>query len=270
MEFSILGPLEVRHEGRLVPINGNMRQALLGILLLNAGHVTRMAALIDGMWPEGAPRSAVENIRTYVCQIRSVFETIGEQDRVRSHLGGYGLIVDAGELDLHVFEEVARSGRHALENGDAAAAVARLTQALALWSGQPLGGLEFGRLVSARLIALEEQRRQVLVDLIDARLARRDHATLVSTLRRLVAEHPFDEGLWSRLVIVLYALGRGADALEAYAEVRHNLTLELGVEPGPGLSRVQRAVLRGDDWESMSVLGCPALRPSAELMRTEC
>lgn len=252
MDFSILGPLEVRHDGRLVPVKGQMRKALLGILLLNAGHITRVSTLIDGMWPDQAPRSAIENIRTYVCQLRSAFSTIGEQDRVESHRGGYCVMATGDELDLNSFRDLASSGREALRNGDADEAVTRLRQALDLWSDQPLGGLEFGTEVKARLVAIEEDRRQVVVDLIEGQLALKDYAALVPLLRRLVTEHPLDEGLWCRLIIVLYALGRAAEALEAYADARRHLVTELGVEPGPDLRRAQRAVLSGDDWESLT------------------
>ncbi len=253
MEFSVLGPLEVRQEGRVVPISGQLRKSLLGILLLNRGRITPVASLIDGMWPDEPPRSAVENIRTYVCQIRSVFESCGEPDRVETHSCGYRFEVDEGELDLNRFLVLADGGRDSLRERDAVGAADQLAGAARLWEDNPLSGIQFGAGVSAKLVALEERRRQVDIDLIEARMLLRDHATLAPMLRHLTAQHPLDEGLWCRLIVVLYAMGRTAEALKSYADARRVLLEELGIEPGPELRRIQRAILTGEDWETVAL-----------------
>lgn len=251
MEFSVLGQLVVKQRGAVVPIKGQLRKALLGILLLNGGRVTQVSTLIDGMWPTAPPRSAVENIRTYIYQLRSVFQSYGEDDRIESYSSGYRIDVHAGELDLSRFMTLARSGRETLRLGRASAAVACLTGARALWSDKPLGGIEFGANVSAKLVAIEEHRRQVDADLIEAWMLLHDYGALIPMLRQLVVEYPLDEALWCRFVITLYALGRTAEALEAYADARRVLRTELGIEPGPELRRVQQAVLSGEDPETL-------------------
>lgn len=251
MEFSVLGPLEVRHHGAVVPIHGQLRRALLGILLLDAGRVTRISTLIDGMWPDEPPPSAVENIRTYVYELRSVFHRIGDDHRVLSHPSGYELDAAASEVDMGRFLAFAAAGRAALTKGDANTAVCELTQARGLWWDTPLSGIEFGARTQARLAELEERRRQVDIDLIEARLVLRDHAGLIPMLRQLVIEYPLDEGLWHRLIVVLYALGRAAEALDAYSDARRALVSALGLEPGPALRSAQWGVLNGQSWEAL-------------------
>ena len=69
---------------------------------------------------------------------------------------------------------------------------------------------------------------------------------MVGRIRRVLAEHPFRERLWGQLMLALYRSGRQAEALEAFGQARRLLAEELGVEPGPGLQRLQAAILAHD------------------------
>jgi tetratricopeptide (TPR) repeat protein len=72
------------------------------------------------------------------------------------------------------------------------------------------------------------------------------HAELVGELEALVADHPLRERLRGLLMLALYRSGRQAEALEAYADARHALVEQLGIEPGRELQELQRAVLAQD------------------------
>src|SRR5205823_3388969 len=77
-------------------------------------------------------------------------------------------------------------------------------------------------------------------------LALGKHAALVGELDALVREHPLRERLHTQLMLALYRSGRQAEALERYQQARHVLVDELGVEPGPGLKELERAILAQD------------------------
>src|SRR5262249_20753154 len=81
---------------------------------------------------------------------------------------------------------------------------------------------------------------------IDADLEAGRTAELVSELERLIAEHPLRERLRGQLMLALYRSGRQADALSAYQAARSTLVEELGIEPGPELQELERAMLRQD------------------------
>ena len=57
MEFSILGPLEVRRDGRPVTVAGAKVRALLALLVLHAGEPMSAERLAIGLWGEDAPAS---------------------------------------------------------------------------------------------------------------------------------------------------------------------------------------------------------------------
>ncbi|HXM58419.1 MAG TPA: BTAD domain-containing putative transcriptional regulator [Candidatus Dormibacteraeota bacterium] len=245
--FSLLGSLEVTIPAGPLPIMAKRLRALLAILLLHSGQVVSIDRIIDGIWPGGPPRSVVENIRTYVWQLRSLLFEPAQRGRLESHPGGYRLRVHAEELDLLQFSSLASGGRRALQVGDYATASVLLGEAIALWRGTPLPELELGLTIRAKLVALEEQRWHVQTDWIKARLALGEHDQLVPTLRELLGERPLDEGLWCALMTALHSMGRSGQALAAFHEARQVLVQELGVEPGPELRSVHDAILRGDE-----------------------
>ena len=69
LEFLILGPLEVRTDGRLVPVQGFRQRALLAMLLLHANQVVASGRLLDELWG-GEPRSDTAALRVRISQLR--------------------------------------------------------------------------------------------------------------------------------------------------------------------------------------------------------
>lgn len=252
MRFYILGQLEVMSGDKPITIRAKRLRGMLAILLLNTTHIVHIDRIIDGLWSGEPPRSALENVRTYISQLRQLLADYDAQERLESHPGGYRILVGPHELDLLQFAAAATNGRQALQAGDPARAAVLLGEAIGLWRDTPLPELDLGPAIRAKAVALEEQRWQVQVDWINARLALGEHADLVPTLRELIGERPLDEGLWCNLITALHLTGRTGEALSAFAEARDILVDELGVEPGPELRRAQAAVLRGEELPRVS------------------
>uniref|UniRef100_UPI00082FCCCF ATP-binding protein n=1 Tax=Actinomadura kijaniata TaxID=46161 RepID=UPI00082FCCCF len=122
-----------------------------------------------------------------------------------------------------------------------------------LWRGEPLGEFAdrgFARPVVARL---HEVRAAALEDAFEARLALGEAAAAVPGLEALLAEHPYRERAWRLLVLALYRSGRQADAVAALRRVRERLSDEMGLDPGPELRELERAV-----FEQSAALLAPA------------
>ena len=109
--------------------------------------------------------------------------------------------------------------------------------------GSPLADVAFESFAQAEIARLEELRLVALEDRIDLRLADGDHAYVVVELERLVGEHPFRERLVGLLMLALYLSGRQSESLDVYRTCRQRLVDELGLEPGPALRDLERAIL---------------------------
>ena len=241
IEFRILGPLEVSEHGRRLELGATKQQTLLGVLLLHPGEVVSPARLMHELWGESPPATATKAVQGYISGLRRVLGA----DRIVTRTRGYALAPAPGELDSAVFERLAADAQ-ARQAGDPAAAAELLREALALWRGEPLQGLDFEGLARNEADRLAEQRLAALERRVEADLALGRHAELVGELQELVAAHPFRERPRAHLMRALYAAGRQADALSLYRETRSLLADELGLEPGEELRRLERLMLAQD------------------------
>src|SRR5262249_22533356 len=107
VEYRILGPLEVWHDGRQVSLGGGHQRALLALLLLHAGEVVSRERRIDGLWGESAPESADKIVQNQVSALRRLLPAATVVTSGR----GYRLDLDGAALDLHRFEELRERGR---------------------------------------------------------------------------------------------------------------------------------------------------------------
>ena len=242
MEFTILGPLEARAEGRVIPLGGLKQRAVFAQLLLNAGEVVSRDRLVEGTWSE-PPESAAKAVQVHVSQLR---KALGPQAPIRTHGHGYVAELSPEQLDLSRFERLVAKARSARERGDGASAAAGLREALALWHGPPLAEFAQEPFAAAETARLVEVRLGTLEDRIDADLALGRHGDLVAELEALVAAEPRRERLLGQLMLALYRCGRQAAALDAYRDARRLLGDELGLDPGPALQRLERAILVHD------------------------
>ncbi|WP_253772189.1 AfsR/SARP family transcriptional regulator [Goodfellowiella coeruleoviolacea] len=253
MRFEILGMLRAvrgsdEHTAAAVELGTPKQRAVLAVLLLARNTPVSRARIIDAVWAEAAPPSAVNLVQTYIAGLRRALEP-GRARRAPGRLltstaDGYLLRVDAGALDLEVFEQRTARATRLRDAGELAEAAATLAEALRMWRADPLGGVpglfaevERGRLVERRLAVLEEYA--------ELSLALGRGARLVGELSRLLAEHPLRERLHGLLMRALHQAGRPAEALAAYRTARAVLVAELGVEPGPELRRLHQVILAG-------------------------
>jgi DNA-binding SARP family transcriptional activator/DNA-binding GntR family transcriptional regulator len=240
-QFRILGPLEVAADGAPLPLSTGKASALLVRLLLDVNQTVSMDAIIDSLWGEVVPASAIKMVHVYVSQLRKVLAP----GVLRTRPPGYVLEVAPEALDLGQLTRLRAEAREALAGGDAAHAAERLRAGLALWRGTALA--EFSEpFAAAQAARLEELRLACIEDRIEADLALGRHADLVGELRVLVAGDPLRERLRCQLMLALYRAGRQAEALGVYHEFRSTLQEELGMEPSAVLNELQRKILRQD------------------------
>ncbi|WP_027661543.1 ATP-binding protein [Salinispora fenicalii] len=227
VRIRLLGGVEVVDgNGAAIDIGAGKCRALLAALALQPGVAVPDWRLIDLLWGEQPPRTAVRTLQSYIARLRG---GLGATRIVRSG-AAYRLDVPADAVD------VIRFGRR-VEAGD-------LAGALAEWTGDPLAGVPVPGLAAAVDGLVERWLGAVEADLaarVDA-----DAAATVGPLTELSARYPFREGIWALLMTALYRVGRQADALAAYRTARQRLIEHLGVEPGPRLRHLELAILGQD------------------------
>jgi DNA-binding SARP family transcriptional activator/DNA-binding MarR family transcriptional regulator len=242
---ALLGPVEVRVDGKPCVLGPPKQRALLVILLLHAGRVVPMKRIVEELWGDEPPASATANLRSYTAGLRRVFPA-GERGRIVARPAGYLLRMAPEELDVAAFEHGAVRGRRALDRDDAATAVRDLERALAVWRGQAAEDIRVGPVVAPLLESLEERRRAVVEDWAEARLAVEPPAQVLPALRNLTAAEPLRERGWMLLMQALADTGDSAGALATYAAARSALATHLGIEPGAPLRRLHQAILSGE------------------------
>src|SRR5436190_6318329 len=245
MEYRILGPLEVAHQGEPVPLGRMKERLVLAVLLLHANEFVSRERLIDELWGPAPPPTAKKAVNVYISQLRKALGRNGH-DPVTTADGGYRLGVDDDELDVSRLRQLLATARERESAGELEAAAELLREGLGLWRGPTLSGLLLESHGREEISQLDELRLTALMDRIDCDLALGRHEEVLGELHVLVGEHPLRERLRAQQMLALYRADRQADALDAYQQARHDLIDELGIEPSESLQRLQQAILRHD------------------------
>jgi len=248
LNFRALGTLEARFGEEPLDIGWQRQREVLGVLLLQANRAVTVNDLIEAVWHDRPPKSALSNIHKYVCGLRQCIAdgTDGRAPRLVTRHRGYELRLAEPELDVLQFEQLATQGRQARALHHLRRAGQLLADALRLWRGEVLEDLELGGRVAARIAALTEVRACLFAELVDIRLRLGEHDTVLAELRSETVTNPFRERTWEQLIVALYAADRRAEALTAFTQLRRALAEGLGIEPGARLQRLHRAVLADD------------------------
>ncbi|KJK51210.1 hypothetical protein UK23_07600 [Lentzea aerocolonigenes] len=237
----LLGEVGTEVDGRLVDLGTPKQRCVLAALAVDEGRVVpveRLVERISGI--EGAARSR-STLHSYISRLRRSLADASGVSIVRRS-GGYALVTDAAEpvTDLHRFRDLRSQA-----GVDDVQAVSAWTEALALWRGQPLTGVD-GAWAEAERDRLALERLAAEHDLADALLRLGKGGQLVSELSGRSAQQPLDERVAAQYMLALHQAGRTIDALEQYRQIRARLVEELGTEPGTALHELHQQLLSAD------------------------
>ncbi|MDQ1461579.1 MAG: hypothetical protein QOI08_3063 [Actinomycetota bacterium] len=247
MELRILGPTEVRHDGSGVLLRGAKPRQLLVLLAMRPNRPVPAEQLIDELWEGEPPPSASAALRVHVGKLRGVLEMARDPSAPSGRLPlgphGYLLRVEPDELDVQRFERLLVLAAEANANGEPAAAVPRLTEALDLWRGHALADARDLSATRSEVARLQELRVVAIEELADVRLVLGEHALVIDLLTAAIKDNPLRERLTEGLMRALYRSGRQADALRVYADLARRLDEGLGLAPSARLRRLEEDVL---------------------------
>lgn len=70
MDFRILGPLEVEGDDGPIQVRGRMEEALLALLVVNAGTAVSVDVIAEELWGDHPPPTATKTVRSHVSRLR--------------------------------------------------------------------------------------------------------------------------------------------------------------------------------------------------------
>ena len=241
IEFRVLGPVEILHDGELLGPTTAQQRCVLAMLLLDLGRVVSTGRLISALWATGPPASARGSVRVHVTKLRKLLAadptvelaTVGE---------GWRLTSDPERVDLYRFRDLVARAR----SGPVEEAGTLLREGLALWQGPALADVAGDWLTGAVVEGLEDERLAATEDRIASDLRSGDRG-LVPELSVLAAEHPLRERPAQLLMSALHRSGRTAEGLEVFQRTRKRLIEELGIEPSAVLRQQHQQLLHGSE-----------------------
>ncbi|MER5201152.1 BTAD domain-containing putative transcriptional regulator [Streptomyces sp. NPDC002755] len=245
--FSVLGPVRASRDGTALELGPPQQRGLLALLLARPGQPLEVEQIVDALWGEEPPVSALTLVYRHIGLLRRTLEP-GLPARAAGGwllrgAGGYRIEADADSLDLLRFRQLAQEARRVRDDGATRRSAAMYVEALALWSGHPLDGLPPSMHTAPAFKALDREYHAVVKEAADAALRCGLAGELLGALRRCAAERPLDEPLHARLLYALMATDRVREALRTYRAVKARLADELGIGPGQELRAAARHVL---------------------------
>ncbi|MFJ7213113.1 BTAD domain-containing putative transcriptional regulator [Amycolatopsis sp. NPDC098790] len=240
MRFRVLGTLEVRVSGDRVTLASPRQQRALAALLLSPDAVVPVERMIDALWEDEPPATAVKQVRNCVSALRARLGDAGAL--IVTDGPGYRLQTGADDLDSLRFRRHVAAARGLAGQAKFVDAVEEIRTGLALWRGPALDGLRTTTL-AGRAAVLDEQRADAVELCAEWRLRLGETGEVVRELTEFCGEHPMRELSHLLLMRALAKEGRYAEASTLFHSLRRRLADELGVDPNPELRRLHEQIL---------------------------
>jgi DNA-binding SARP family transcriptional activator len=243
IRIEVLGPLEMAVGGRPVALGGPKRRAVLAALVLGEGRVVSVEHLVDVLWADDPPSTAVTKVQGHVSALRKALAEAGLPSpaaALTTRAPGYVLQRAEAGTDLADFDRLAADATaRAPRDPDGAARL--FAAALALWRGPAFADVSVPA-VRAAAARLTDRYLGVAEDAAEVELALGRHRQVLDRLGPLLEEHPFRDRLRELHMIALIRMDRPLEAIASYRRCRVILSRELGVEPCGRLRRLAASI----------------------------
>lgn len=245
--LQILGPVRIWRDGVELDAGPRQQSYLLAVLLARAGKPISTSELVDLIWAEDVPASAVNILQKYVGALRRLLEPLLPVREAGSFLhrrgNSYLFTAGAATLDLVAFRELVDAAGAALTRHDHEVALDHYVGALGMWHGSAGDGIADGTIATTVFAALDNEFYDACTVAAELAVSMNQPERVLAPLQLAASMAPFNEPVLAGLVGVLGAAGRQAEALSVFRQVRDRLADELGIDPGPALEEAQRRIL---------------------------
>jgi DNA-binding SARP family transcriptional activator/tetratricopeptide (TPR) repeat protein len=239
MRFGILGLPAIWQQGEEIRLATRRSRGVLAHLLLSPSRSASVESLIHAIYGDTPTKSARNQVHRGVGELRKYGVTIDVHDNV------YRLEAAEDDVDAFVFMRLCDEARVLADDGDHAGAARTLGEALALWRGSALSGLD-SEVFLAEAAVWDERRLAAIEVRTDADLELGRHRDVIAELQQLTDQHPLREAFCGQLMLALYRSQRGSEALQVFTDLEERLRDELGTDPSPALRDLRTQILRQD------------------------
>lgn len=247
LRLQILGPLRVWRDGVELDAGPPQQACVLALLLAREGRPTSTSELIDLIWGQEAPASAVNVLHKYIGTLRRLLEPALPVRGTGSYLlrRGNGYLFTSGPdaLDLVSFRESVAAAEAALSQHRRLTALDFYATALELWTASAADGLAQGPAAVAVFSGLNNEFFDTCAAATELAVALGHPERVLAPLQLAVRMAPLHEPLHAGLITALGAAGRQVEALSVFRTVRARLAEELGLDPGRALEGAHHRVL---------------------------
>lgn len=239
VEIALLGEVSARVGGRRVELGPARQRCVLAALAVDVNRTVSVEQLTERVWGAEPPRQSRATLHSYLSRLR---QACTAAITLAGRPAGYVLVADESSVDLLRFRKLRDQARNLTDDEE----IARiLTEAVALWRGEPLTGIG-GDWADLTRDLLTHERDAAELDLADARLRLGQGPELLATIATRATKRPLDERVAAQHMQALAQAGRVSEALEEFRAVRTRLVAALGTEPGVELRKLHENLLLSD------------------------
>jgi DNA-binding SARP family transcriptional activator/Tfp pilus assembly protein PilF len=260
LHIKLLGPFEITLNNRtLTNKNGcsQQTQTIAKILFTNHGKVIQADQLIEILWPNDSPDPARRRLHVRISQLRNGLQE--KKALIQSIKGGYLCELDEScLLDTDVFQSQIAAGHRCQESGDLRQAINAFENARQEYRGDFLAEDRYEDWTFTYRESFKELFITLLIELSECYAQQGRYRLAIARARQAIAEDPFRESIYTRLMLYHYYAGERAQAITTFDRCSEVLLNEFGVSPLDATKRFMEQIKAGTLWKNT---GAPRYPP---------
>ncbi|HMS40071.1 MAG TPA: BTAD domain-containing putative transcriptional regulator, partial [Pyrinomonadaceae bacterium] len=246
VEIQLLGRFRVKIDGAAIDEKRwtrNSAKSLVKLLALKPFHALHREQIMDLLWLEQTPETALNNLNKAVYGARRAFEPNLEKGSASQFLlteKNQIILASPGSLrvDLDEFERIAN---YAVQNNDLESG----KKALEIYQADLLTEDIYEDWIYTRRETMRILYRKIAAKTAGLYAAENNHQSAIEILKKLAADDASDEYV-QRLLMRLYAeTGSKYQALKQFQQCRESLHA-LGIEPETETIKLEQSIKRGE------------------------
>lgn len=240
-----LGSFALSRDGASRPLGrSKVVLELCCYLLARVGQHVARDELVELLWPEADPRTAVHRLHVAVSGLRALLTSAGCPGASAVQLDNDRYVVPRHtvQTDFAEFDRLFAVAAATMARGDARQAVASMIAALALYHGDFLADYPYADWASPLRAYFSERRQTGLTFLCEQAVAERKWARALELAQRQLDFDCLRERALRHVMRSHYALGQRGLAIRAYLNNAKQLEQEFGVRPSLETQRLYDAV----------------------------